>query len=68
MGEGQQIVRMLVTPSAGTTIGPNAWLVDQSQGSFQGGPPVAEFIVEVIGRRLWLVHQGTIAYLCMHIL
>ena len=60
LGEGQQVVWMLLPPGAGGAIRPDAGLIDQRQGSLQGGPPSQEPVSEALLNHrinLFLLHS-----------
>lgn len=73
--EGQQIVGMLLTPGAGGTIGPDTGLIDQCQGSLQGGPASEELVAQALlnwrikffwlhrGKSTWLHAYNTVCIL-----
>ena len=48
LGEGQQVVGMLVPAGAGRAVGPDAGLAHQGQRTFEGWPQQQEFLVEAL--------------------
>jgi len=49
---------VLVAPGTGGTVAANTRLIDQSQGTFEGGPTVEKFVPERL--------EGGIDYFLLH--